>query len=238
MKNTSRAFAEMKMDRREALRRLGLAGGAAATAPKAAEALQEAGLHAAPNVPPPPREFGSALPPDPRLVSKSWKPIFFDQHQNQTVIVLSDLIIPETDTPGAKAAQVNRFLDLWLAAESAKNQTAYIQALSWLDGYCLRKYNGPFTALNLEEMDGLLNLLTHPNQNSELSHGIELFGILKSSIVQAYYTSEVGMLEELKYQTNPFQSAFPRCKGQPNYQKVSRLKQELKDGRSRPQRIS
>mgnify|MGYP000532372260 CR=1 FL=1 len=35
-----------------------------------------------------------------------WKPKLFDGHQNDTVIVLTELIIPATDTPGAKAAQV------------------------------------------------------------------------------------------------------------------------------------
>src|SRR5437867_10734692 len=47
-----------------------------------------------------------------------WKPAFLDEHQNQTLIVLSDLIIPETDTPGAKQALVNRFIDLLLSAKT------------------------------------------------------------------------------------------------------------------------
>src|ERR1700726_530923 len=35
-------------------------------------------------------------------------------HQNATVITMTDLIIPETDTPGAKAVRVNEFIDLIL----------------------------------------------------------------------------------------------------------------------------
>src|SRR5581483_11616823 len=35
-------------------------------------------------------------------------------HQNETVVAMIDLIIPATDTPGAKAARVNEFMDVIL----------------------------------------------------------------------------------------------------------------------------
>ena len=35
-------------------------------------------------------------------------------HQDATVTLISELIIPQTDTPGAKAARVNEFIDLIL----------------------------------------------------------------------------------------------------------------------------
>jgi hypothetical protein len=38
-----------------------------------------------------------------------------DPHQNATVTIISELIIPQTDTPGAKAARANEFIDLILA---------------------------------------------------------------------------------------------------------------------------
>ena len=38
-----------------------------------------------------------------------------DPHQNATVVALCDVILPATDTPGAKAALVNEFIDLVLA---------------------------------------------------------------------------------------------------------------------------
>ncbi len=55
---------------------------------------------------------------DSKLLSDpNWKPAFLDQEQNETLIALSDVIIPATDTPGAKEALVNRYLDLVLAGE-------------------------------------------------------------------------------------------------------------------------
>src|SRR2546428_786105 len=38
-----------------------------------------------------------------------------DPHQSETVATIAELIIPATDTPGARAAQVDRFIDLLLA---------------------------------------------------------------------------------------------------------------------------
>jgi hypothetical protein len=155
--------------------------------------------------------LGCAEPPDPSLSAPDWTPRFFDAHQNETVVVLSDLIIPATDTPGAKAAQVNRFIDLLLAAQPPEQQKEYLQALAWLDGYCLNRYGQPFTGLGEAMQKEVLTLLTHPNSDPQLAEGIKLFGILKGSIAGAYYSSEIGMLQELKYQTNPFQPDFPGC---------------------------
>jgi hypothetical protein len=37
-----------------------------------------------------------------------------NRHQDATVVTLTELIIPQTDTPGAKATKVNEFIDLLL----------------------------------------------------------------------------------------------------------------------------
>jgi hypothetical protein len=161
---------------------------------------------------PPQNALGSAEPPDPSLTAKDWHPKFFDDHENETVIAVSALLIPATDTPGAKAALCNRFIDLLLSASETKAQKQYIEALGWLDGYCLSRYNAPFTQLGLPRRKEVLTALTAASPEASLVHGVELFGVIKKSIVNAYYTSEIGMLQELKYQTNPFQPHFPRCK--------------------------
>ena len=48
-----------------------------------------------------------------------------DSHQNDTVVAMIDLIIPETDTPGAKGARVNEFIDVilteWANDEERRN---------------------------------------------------------------------------------------------------------------------
>jgi hypothetical protein len=216
MKKNGQRTAGMK--RREALTRMMAGVGssvvipplcrAASTPPALAPNMSMPGNSESPSL-------GSALPPDPSLSSGNWKPKFFDEHQNETVVAVSDLIIPDTDTPGAKAAQANRFIDLLLSAENADTQKQYIQALNWFDGYCLSRYSRPFVELNRDEQASVLTLLTYPSDDPQIAYGAELFGVIKDSIVQAYYTSEVGLLRELKYQTNPFQQDYPGCKNPP-----------------------
>ena len=41
--------------------------------------------------------------------------------------------------------------------------------------------------------------------------GTAQFGILKNAIVYLYYSSEIGSVQELKYDTNPFHAEFPGC---------------------------
>src|SRR5215470_18034686 len=57
-----------------------------------------------------------------------------DAHQNATVVAMIDLIIPETDTPGAKGARVNEFIDLvlteWATAQEKKN---FLDGLAGID---------------------------------------------------------------------------------------------------------
>src|SRR5215831_9592668 len=48
-----------------------------------------------------------------------------NSHQNDTVVAMIDQIIPATDTPGAKAARVNEFMDVilteWANDEERRN---------------------------------------------------------------------------------------------------------------------
>src|SRR3979411_9962 len=55
-------------------------------------------------------------------------------HQNPTVLAMIDQIIPATDTPGAKGARVNEFIDVilteWATEEERKN---FLNGLAGVD---------------------------------------------------------------------------------------------------------
>src|SRR4029077_3736625 len=66
-------------------------------------------------------------------------------HQNATVVTLTDLIIPETNTPGAKAARVNEFIDVilteWASDEERQN---FLNGLTGVDKQSNELYGKDF----------------------------------------------------------------------------------------------
>ena len=229
------------LGRREMLRRLmagASAAGAAAALPRAAQAAVmvppeavhtqiSGGAASAPGM-----SLGAAEPPDPSLSAADWKPKFFDDHQAQTVMTIGDLLIPATDTPGARAAQVERFIDLLLSTDAPgtgediegaefpdlllrrgtlEARKQYVEALNWLDGHCLANHGQPFTGLSQSQQESVLDVLTRSNPAPEIGRGREHFALIKGSIIAAYYSSEIGEVQELKYQQNPYQPAMPGC---------------------------
>ena len=181
------------MKRREWLR-AGILGGAAATTlgPSLVMAQNPA---LAPELTP----AQNGVDASKELEGPGWKPLFLDEHQNATLIVLSDLIIPPTDTPGAKDALANRFIDLLMAAEKPDTQRAFLNSLSYLDGESMRRYKMAFRYLQREDQDDLLHSLAYPSAGSSWTGegaapdvGHAHFEQLKQHIATAYYSSEIG----------------------------------------------
>ena len=123
-----------------------------------------------------------------------WTPELFDDHQNQTVIALVDLIIPATDTPGAKAALVNRHMDHILAAAPEDEKTRFREGLWWVDGYAIRKHGKPFASCTAAEQTAILKTLD-AGTDPDSGPGHKFFQTLKGMTSQIYYATEMGFKE-------------------------------------------
>lgn len=147
------------------------------------------------------RAFAQSSDASKELERADWKPIFLDDHENETLILLSDLIIPATDTPGAKAALVNRFMDLLMSVEIAETQRAFVAALAYLDSACMARYKSAFLYVPHNQQIEFLNLLAYPHSHQTWGEPVEAFPghmhfeKLKSWIVGAYYSSPIGLKE-------------------------------------------
>jgi Gluconate 2-dehydrogenase subunit 3 len=173
------------MNRRELLRHSLLAMGVMAVNPRAGA-----------------RIFATGEDAFVELEREDWRPVFLTAQQSETLAALSDVIIPATDTPGAKAALVNRFLDLVISAEPAMVQKQFLDALAWFDTGAGERYNTSFVNLTPAEKVDFLNLVAWPHTHSRWGEtengfaGQEHFQVMKRWIVSAFYSSPVGLKEQ------------------------------------------
>ena len=88
-----------------------------------------------------------------------WRPRFFSETQNETVTMIAELIIPETDTPGARAAKVNEHMDLVLSEESTEIQQRFLRGLDWIDRESRQQFGADFRQLSPVQQTSILTAL-------------------------------------------------------------------------------
>jgi hypothetical protein len=177
------------MTRRSLLQRACFAGALVAIAPILADAQTPTeGLTPA----------QQAIDASGEFANPNWKPLFFSDEQNETVAALCDVMIPVTQTPGAKQAMVNRYADLVLSAESPQAQTSFVAALQHIDDESSRVYGKAFRALSADEQVEVLIPMALPMQGQPGITGTQAdasyahFARVKGLIVEGYYSSEIG----------------------------------------------
>lgn len=111
--------------------------------------------------------WGLLFPPEQdaclELSRAGWKLIFLNAEQNETLVALSDVIIPATDTPGAKATLANRFIDLVLPAVLPQARQDFLESLAWFDSAATARYKARFPNLTDEEKQEFLSLVAWPH---------------------------------------------------------------------------
>jgi hypothetical protein len=187
--------------RREAVRRLALGGLGSAALPAWAEALVALADE---------RHQGHRAPVAP---TGEWKPKLLDAHQDATVSAISELIIPATDTPGAQAALVNRFIDGVLAAAAEPEQREFLRGLRFLDVRSQQLFGAAFVSARPDQQTALLTILSsEKNTAVEDEIGRDFWRVIKAMTVAGYYGSEVGLQQELGDDGRMFFIEFEGCR--------------------------
>ncbi len=164
---------------------------------------------------------GSFLMPD---ILKAWnEPIqniaFIGTPEQQVMIAeIAELIIPTTDTPGAKAAGVPDFINKMVAdCMTEKERTNFYTGLSDLDKNCMEKYGKGFMAASEAERTDILQLSEKRAMDTDrkLIQGKPFFNQIKELTVTGYFTSEIGATKALRYEAVPgrYDGALPYKKG-------------------------
>lgn len=173
---TMTASSHATIDRREALRRAALVLGGALSGSTIAGVL--AGCEAR------------------RVPEAAWSPRALTPEQLELVATIAEHIIPETDTPGARAVGVHRFIDALLAETYPADARR-----EFLDG--LGQIGSKFLQASSTEQRSLLERLDREAQ--------PFFRELKQLTLLGYYTSEIGATRELHHAPLPgrFQGCVP-----------------------------
>jgi hypothetical protein len=190
------------MHRRDAIRKLAAAGFGAATSSLWVEQLgafardQAVHAHAA---------IAAAS-----QTGASWAPAVLNPHQLATVATLSELIIPQTGTPGARAALVDRFIDSVLAEAPSAERDAFLQGLAWMDARSRALAGKEVVSATSAQQTDLLTRLSSAGSREERA-GIDFFTAIKSMTITGYYTSEIGLRQELGDDGVLAQATFEGC---------------------------
>ena len=111
---------------------------------------------------------------------------------------LVDMIIPPSDTPGAAAAGVDRYID----EELSNDETLGSKIRSGLAAI----EEAGFSSWDANRR---IALLTEYSEAAGVRG--DFFQLLKDLTVDGYYSSEIGLVRELGYKGNSFLKEFPGC---------------------------
>lgn len=122
---------------------------------------------------------------------------------------LTELIIPTDDhSPGARAAKVAAYIDARLAeAFDPEVRTSWRAGLQAIDAEATALHGKGFMACGEPERLAVLTKIA-ANEKSPVSAADKFFVDLKGWTVSTYYTSSIGIHEEMEYKGNSLQQEY------------------------------
>jgi hypothetical protein len=146
------------------------------------------------------------------IAAQEWTPRVLNPQQNETIIALTELIIPQTETPGAKAARVNRFIDAVLQRAKPADRDSFLRGLTWMDERSRTQFRTDFVAATpAQQTEFLTTLSKGDGETAELRAGVQFFRAIKSMTIDGYYTTEIGLRQELGDNGQLFLAQFAGC---------------------------
>jgi hypothetical protein len=182
--------------RRQALKALGLAAGALAVTPALSEAGAAAFLQTA--------RTGAA----PRLQ-------VLTAAEYAAADALAETIIPaDAHSPGARAARVADYIDLLLSESPADVVSAWREGLAAVGALAQARFKAPLARLTPARR---IEVVTEIARNEATPQTIadKFFVAAKDWTIRGYYTSEIGIHKDLRYQGNQFLGEFVGCAATP-----------------------
>jgi len=122
-----------------------------------------------------------------------------DPHQAETVATIAEMIIPATDTPGARAARVPEFIDLMVAEWLADDDRGrFLAGLADVDARSRDLFGTDFVAASEPQRGAILAGLdaeVAALRRAKAKPEKHFFHQIKSLTLYGFYTSEIGAAE-------------------------------------------
>lgn len=136
---------------------------------------------------------------------------FFTPAEYRTIDVVTEIIIPRDESPGAHDAGVSEFIDFMAAHGEDELRRPMRNGLAWLDATAKKVHGKPFVALTSEQQTSLLKSIAYRDQTLQPDlQGQSFFQLIRRYTVMGYYTSRAG-LQELDFPGLRFYTHSPEC---------------------------
>jgi Gluconate 2-dehydrogenase subunit 3 len=132
----------------------------------------------------------------------------FDEDQVKLMDEIAETILPETSTPGAKAAKVGAFMALMVHdCYNKENQDVFLLGLEKIKAASKEKYSKGFMEITPQQRTEMLTALDieqkqyqESKKKDEPSH---YFRMMKELTLLGFFSSEVGATKALRYVAVP-----------------------------------
>ena len=144
----------------------------------------------------------------------------FTESQVAYLNEIADTILPETSSPGAKAAKVGNFMALMVMdCYEERDQKIFMEGLEKLDDLSEQKYSNSFVAITSVQRTELLTALDKEQKSfqdkKEKDAPSHYFRMMKELTLLGYFNSKEGATQALRYIAVPgkFDGSYPYKKG-------------------------
>ncbi|HXG68458.1 MAG TPA: gluconate 2-dehydrogenase subunit 3 family protein [Blastocatellia bacterium] len=141
--------------------------------------------------------------------SKARAPRFFTRQEFALVDELTELIIPtDAHSPGARAARVAAYIDFRLAESwEEEPKELWRNGLKLIDALSQEMHGRPFMKARPAQRVAVLTRISQNEKNPQKPEEI-FFRELKARTVRAYYSSKIGIHNEMEYKGNTYLKEF------------------------------
>ncbi|MCC7245090.1 MAG: gluconate 2-dehydrogenase subunit 3 family protein [Saprospiraceae bacterium] len=127
----------------------------------------------------------------------------FSKAQIKLLNEVGNTIIPDTDTPGAKAAKVGQFIAVIVSdCYEPEDQKRFMEGLVTLDAESKKRYGKTFLKLDGMKRNDFLNELDREQKAAEKTRTkgqpVHYFRKIKDLVLWGYFTSEIGATQALR----------------------------------------